>query len=232
VVVVLSDANLATAQTLFPRPEFDPAWVAPPIDLRPVPAGTMPYDWDEHTGTSERIIPGRPGGMHTVTGLAHDRASHVAYDPEINAESLRARSHKLATFQQSLVPPVVHGGDEGDLLVMGWGSTKGTIEEAVDRLREEGLRVSSLHLTFLQPMEPGLDRIMARFDRVMAIEANYSDQPGDAVITPDNRRYSALALLLRARYLVDVDCWSQVRGEPIKPSAICRVLRDRLEGVR
>jgi len=228
VVVLLSDANLATAQTLFPRPVFSEAWLAPPIDQSPVPAGARPYDWDPVTGLSRRFVPGQPGGMHTVTGLAHDRDSRVAYDPEINEEALRARSLKLAAFQKTLKPPPVFGDPEGELLVIGWGSTQGAIEEAVTRLRGEGLRVSSLHLTFLQPMAPGLKGIMSRFPRVMTIETNWSDRADEPLIDESNRRYSALAMLLRSRYLVDVDCWTEVRGQPIKPDTICRVLRQRL----
>ena len=57
----------------------------------------------------------------------------------------------------------------------------------------------------------------------MTIEGNWCDRPEDALIDEDNRRYSALAMLLRSRYLVDVDCWSEVRGQPIKPGTICRV---------
>src|ERR1039457_5895327 len=90
VVVVLTDAGLATSQQPFPRPVFNESWMAPPIDQSPVPEGAKPYDWDETTGLARRFIPGQPGGMHTVTGLAHDRDSHVAYDPEINEEGLRA----------------------------------------------------------------------------------------------------------------------------------------------
>jgi 2-oxoglutarate ferredoxin oxidoreductase subunit alpha len=63
----------------------------------------------------------------------------------------------------------------------------------------------------------------------MTIESNWCDSPEDEIIDEDNRRYSALALLLRSRYLVDVDCWSEVRGQPIKPSTICRVIRDKLK---
>ena len=228
VVVVLSDANLATAQTLFPRPAFDDAWLAPPIDQSPIPAGSQRYDWDPATGLCRRFVPGQPGGMHTVTGLAHDRSSRVAYDPEINEEGLRARSLKLAAFQQTLRPPTVFGDPEGDLLVVGWGSTKGTIEEAVSRLRGEGMRVSSLHLAFLQPLAPGIKEILNRFSKVITIETNWCDRYEDPLIDESNRRYSALALLLRSRYLVDVDCWSEVRGQPIKPGTICRVLRERL----
>ena len=70
---------------------------------------------------------------------------------------------------------------------------------------------------------------MQRFKQVMTIENNWSDSPQDEIIDENNRRYSALAMLLRARYLVDVDCWSEVRGQPIKPGTICRVIRDKLK---
>jgi 2-oxoglutarate ferredoxin oxidoreductase subunit alpha len=229
VVVVLSDASLATAQTPFPRPRFNPGWVAPPVDQSPVAPGTRPYDWDDDTGLARRVVPGQPGGMHTVTGLAHDRDSHVAYDPDINEEGLRARSLKLAALQKTLKPPKVFGDPAGDLLVIGWGSTRGAIEEAVTRLRAEGANVSSVHLRFLQPLAPGIDDIMKGFRRVLTIETNWCDDPADSIIDGHNRRYSALAMLLRSRYLVDVDCWSQVRGAPIKPGAICRAIRERLK---
>ena len=231
VVVVLSDSSLATAQTQFPRPQFDEEWLAPPIDQSPVPAGSKPYDWDEFTGLFQRVVPGQPGGMHTITGLAHDRNSRVAYDPATNEEGLRHRSLKLAALQQTLVTPAVFGDEEGDLLLVGWGSTRGAIEEAVTRLRAEGHSVSSLHLTFLQPMPSGIGEILRRFRRVMTIENNWSDQMGDDIIDHDNRRYSALAWMLRARYLVDIDCWSESRGRPIKPAAICSEARARLEKI-
>jgi 2-oxoglutarate ferredoxin oxidoreductase subunit alpha len=234
VVVVLSDASLATAQQPFPRPQFSEDWLAPPIDQNPVPEGVKPYDWDPVTGLSRRFVPGQPNGMHTLTGLAHDRASRVAYDPEINEQGMHARSLKLATLQRMLAPPTVFGEEEGDLLVVGWGSTKGAIEESVQRLCAEGYRVSSLHLNFLQPMAAGIGEILKRFRQVITIEGNWSDRPEDEMIDPTNRRYSALAMLLRSRYLVDVDCWSEVRGRPIKPGSICAVLRERLapEGSR
>jgi 2-oxoglutarate ferredoxin oxidoreductase subunit alpha len=228
VVVVLSDAALATSQQPIPRPRFDEAWLAPPTGQNPVAAGARPYDWDAVTGLAHRFVPGQPGGMFTLTGLAHDRASHVAYDPASNQESIHARSLKLATLGKTLRPPVVHGDPEGDLLVMGWGSTRGAIEEAVDGLRAEGHRVSSLHLFFLQPMQPGLKAIMQRFRRVMTVEGNWSDRPDDAMIDADNRRYAALATLLRARTLIDVDCWTEVMGQPIKPGSIRSAALERL----
>ena len=229
VVVILSDASLATSQQPFPRPQFSEAWLAPPVDQSEVPEGLKPYDWNPTTGLARRFIPGQPGGMHTLTGLAHDRLSHVAYDPESNESGIRARSLKLAALQKTLKTPTVFGDPSGDLLVIGWGSTKGAIEEAVAAVRADGRKVSSLHLTFLQPMAPGLDEIMKRFKKVITIEGNWSDDPNDTIIDQSNRRYSALAMLLRSRYLIDVDCWSEVRGQPIKPSSIRHVILKKLK---
>ena len=229
VVVVLSDASLSTAQQPFARPQFSEEWLAPPIDQSPVPEGAKPYDWDPVTGIARRFVPGQPGGMHTITGLAHDRMSKVAYDPSINEEGLRMRSLKLATLARTLKPPPVYGADEGDLLLVGWGSTQGVIEEAVDRLRAKGHAVSSLHLRFLQPMASGIKPILQRFRQVMTIEGNWSDRLEDEVIDDDNRRYSALAMMLRARTLVDVDCWSESRGQPIKPGSVVEVALKKLQ---
>ena len=220
VVVVLSDASLATAQQPFPRPSFTEDWLAPPIDQSPVREGAKPYDWDATTGLFRRAIPGQPGGMHTVTGVAHDRDSRIAYDPASIEEGLRARSLKLAALQRTLRCPEVFGDGEGDLLVVGWGSTKGAIEEAVEGLRAEGHAVSALHLRFIQPMPSGVGAILGRFRKVMTVEANWSDPPDHPLIDGENRRWSALATLLRSRYLVDVDCWSETRGRPMKPGSI------------
>jgi 2-oxoglutarate ferredoxin oxidoreductase subunit alpha len=232
VVVVLTDAALATAQQPFPRPKFTSDWLAPPVDQSPVPATARPYDWDLQTGLARRFVPGQPGGMHCLTGLAHDRLSHVAYDPETNQEGIRHRSLKLASFQRTLKPPKVSGDPEGELLVVGWGSTKGAIEEAVQRVRADGHKVSSLHLRFLQPMPSGIGEIMRRFRHVMTVESNWCDSLEDEVIDVDNRRYSQLALLLRARYLVDVDCYGEVWGRPIKPGAIASAIQAKLEAIR
>ncbi len=227
-VIVLSDANLATGVQPFPRPRLDPRWQQAPISLSPIGEGKPPYDWDPQTGLSERRVPGQPGGMHTATGLSHTEWSTVAYDPESHERGCQMRSRKLAVLHHTLKPPAVHGDESGDLLVVGWGSTKGAIEEAVDRARAEGLAVSSLHLTFLSPLPPGLKEIFSRFERVMTVEINYSDDPKDPFITDANRRWAQLCLLLRAQTLVDVDCWSRVPGQPLRPGNILKAIRERL----
>ena len=231
-VMVLSDANLATGQQPFPKPQPNEAWLASPLDQSPWDPAVPPFAWDAETGLSRRPIPGQRGGEYVLTGLAHDAKSHVAYESAINQQSMQMRSRKLAVLQAALQPPKVHGAPEGDLLVVGWGSTLGAIEEAVDDLRGKGFAVSSLHLRFLSPLEPGLKEIFSRFRKVLTVEVNYSDTAGDPYITADSRRYSQLAMMLRSHTLVDVDCWSRVPGSPLPPKAIEEQLRKRLEEMR
>ena len=78
-------------------------------------------------------------------------------------------------------------------------------------------------------MASGIKPILLRFRQVMTIEGNWSDRLEDEVIDDDNRRYSALAMMLRARTLVDVDCWSESRGQPIKPGSVMEVALKKLQ---
>jgi 2-oxoglutarate ferredoxin oxidoreductase subunit alpha len=142
-VVVLTDANMATAQTLFPRPEMREEWLAPPLDQSDWEEGVKAYDWDPHTGTSPRPIVGQRGGEYVLTGLAHDEGSAVAYESATNQRGMNMRSRKLITIQKSLKPPEIFGEPEGDLLIVGWGSTRGAIEEAVSRLARSSIGSSA-----------------------------------------------------------------------------------------
>jgi len=223
-VVVLSDANLATGQQFFPRPEISVDALPPRLDQSPVPPGTLPFDWDETTGLSRRTIPGQPGGMSVTTGLNHARDGRVRYDYASNQEGHRMRSRKLATLQQALRLRPVYGEESGDLLIVGWGSTRGAIEEAVDRARAEGISVSSLNLQYLNPLPRGLKSVFGRFHKVMTIELNYSDDWDDPLIDAESRRYGQLAMVLRAHTLVDVDCFTRVPGRPFMPGELYDVI--------
>jgi 2-oxoglutarate ferredoxin oxidoreductase subunit alpha len=230
-VIVLSDANLATGQQLFDRPDVCETQERPPLDLSPVSPGALPYDWDPTTGLSQRLIPGQPGGMGVTTSLNHDLNGKACYDSESNQRGHTMRSRKLAALQRSLHPPSVYGEPEGDLLLVGWGSTRGAIEEAVDMAREEGYAVSSLNVQFLSPLPPGLHEIFAGFERIITVELNYSDDWEDPLITRENRRYGQLAWILRAATLLDVDCYAKVPGRPYMPveifGEIQRILGDQ-----
>ncbi len=166
--------------------------------------------------------------MYTLTGLAHTRDSKLADSAEVNQSGMEYRSRKLAALQQTLKTPEVNGEPEGDLLILGWGSTKGAIDEALESVQNDGHKISALHLRFLQPMAPGVGDIMRRFKRVVTVEINYSDEVDGDIITEENRRFSNLAWLLRARYLVDVQSFSQVHGAPLKPGDIEAAMRKHL----
>ncbi|MES9955497.1 MAG: 2-oxoacid:acceptor oxidoreductase subunit alpha [Sedimenticola sp.] len=227
-VFVLTDANLATGVQPYDRPVPSEEWLAAPIDQSAWDSQVPAYDWDPETGLSQRPIPGQRGGEYVLTGLSHTTRSKVAYDSDTNQTSCQHRSRKLAAFQQTLKPPTIHGDEEGDLLVVGWGSTMGAIEEAVDRSRAKGGKVSSIHLRFISPLEPGLKEIFSRFKQVITVEINYSDDPNGPMITEENRRYAQLATVLRANTLHDVDCWSVVYGHPLQPGMIHNELERRL----
>ncbi len=231
-VILLTDANMATGVQPFPRPRATTEWFAPPIDQSQWKEGVPPYDWDEETGISPRPVPGQRGGEYILTGLSHTQWSKVAYDPEAHQRGMDMRSRKLAAFQKTLQPPEIHGDPEGDLLVVGWGSTLGTMVEAIDRLRAEGRKVSSIHLRFLSPLAPGLKEIFSRFKKVMTVEINYSDQIGDPSITPENRRRAQLATLLRAHTLMDIECWSRVPGQPLHPHQIQEAISQEMDSIK
>ncbi len=231
-VIMLTDANLATGVQPWERPDPQEEWLSDPIDQSEWDKNVPAYDWDPQTGLSQRPIPGQPNGMYVLTGLSHTERSKVAYDSDTNQKTMEHRSRKLATIQSTLKPPKIHGDESGDMLVVGWGSTLGAIEEAVDIMRDEGKSVSSIHLRFLSPLEPGLKEIFSRFKKVITVEINYSDKVGDPQITEENRRYAQLANILRAQTLVDVDCWSVVYGHPLQPGIIYEALTGRLEQLK
>ncbi|MCP4302895.1 MAG: 2-oxoacid:acceptor oxidoreductase subunit alpha [Gammaproteobacteria bacterium] len=228
-VILLTDANLATGVQPIERPEVTDEWFAPPLDQSAWDEQVSPYDWDETTGLSDRPIPGMRGGEYILTGLAHNRDSKIAYDSASNQEGMNMRSRKLTSLAATMKPPEIHGDPTGDLLIVGWGSTLGAIEEAVDLASAQGHKVSSVHLRFLSPLEPGLKEIFSGFKKIMTIEINYSDEPDAPLINEDNRRISQLALLLRAHTLMDINCWSVVPGHPLQPGAIGNVIAARVD---
>jgi 2-oxoglutarate/2-oxoacid ferredoxin oxidoreductase subunit alpha len=227
-VILLTDANLATGVQPFPRPQISEEWAATPVDQSPWKEGCRPFEWDERTGLSARPVPGQKGGEYVLTGLAHNEDSHVAYDPDSNQRGCNRRSLKLAAFQQTLKTPSIFGDQEGDLLLVGWGSTRGAIEEAVIQAKEQGAKVSSLHLRFLNPLEPGLKEIFSNFSKVRTVEINYGDDINDALITEESRRYSQLAWHLRAKTLIDIDYFSNVHGQPMSPGLILGMIKSEL----
>jgi len=191
-VIVLSDQAIATRIEAFEEPDLAKLVQEVKPDLSPRPANFLPYA-DTATGITRHAPPGTfmVGGKYpNVTGLEHDAAGHPSGKPSDHLMMTAKRRRKLQTLASRLPVPKVYGPPEGKVLVVGWGSTRGPICEAVDKARAAGDGVSSLHLKYLNPLPNGLENIFDGFDHVLVAELNDEGLYG----------YGQLAGLLRARY--------------------------------
>jgi 2-oxoglutarate ferredoxin oxidoreductase subunit alpha len=129
------------------------------------------------------------GGRYPhVTGLEHDEWGHPSGNPKMHQKMTDKRRNKLIELSKKLPLPEIHGEQEGDVLLVGWGSTYGPIKESVDRLIAEGHKVGAIHIRHVHPMPANLDSIFAKFKKVVVVEMNDSGMYG----------YGQLATMLRA----------------------------------
>ncbi len=191
-VIVLTDQALATRIEAFDQPDLERICQELPLNLSPVPEH-KPYDLAAPDGAARHRPPGTPilNGIYPIlTGLEHDEFGHPTSSPALHARMTAKRRRKLQALAESLPTPPLYGAPEGDVLLIGWGSTRGPIREAVNRARAAGQAVSALHLRHLHPLPLGLDRLFAGFHHVRVVEMNDEGVYG----------YGQLAGLLRARY--------------------------------
>ncbi len=189
-VIILTDQALATRIEAFDEPDLPSLMVDPKPDLSERPADFKPYPlhgYTRHAPPGSRIA---TGVYPTVTGLEHDEAGHPTGSPALHRKMTAKRREKLKALGEELPVPEVFGDPEGDVLLVGWGSTFGPSREALNRLRREGLKAAQVHLMHLHPLAPGLDAIFARYRSVLVVEMNDEGLYG----------YGQLATLLRARY--------------------------------
>jgi 2-oxoglutarate ferredoxin oxidoreductase subunit alpha len=229
-VVILSDGYLANGAEPWRLPDvaaipaIDPQFATTPnaVDKSGQPV-FLPYLRDPETLARPWAIPGTADLQHRIGGIekAKDTGA-VSYDPANHDEMVRTRAAKVAGIVRDIPDLVVDdpAGPEGKharVLVLGWGSTYGPIVAAVRRVRKTGRQVAYTHLRHLNPFPANLGAILKSYDRVIVPEMNLGQ----------------LALLLRGRYLVDVQSYSRVRGLPISLSELARDLEteiDQLEG--
>lgn len=173
-----------------------------------------PYRRDPETLARPWAVPGTPGLEHRIGGLEkQDVTGDVSYDPGNHERMVHLRAEKVERIARDIPPTEVFGdSDGGELLVVGWGSTAGAITGAVNAARAEGLSVSRLHLRHLNPLPSDLGDVLGRFGKVLVPEMNSGQ----------------LALILRARYLVDVVSYPKVQGRPFFRSEIEAKIRTLL----
>jgi 2-oxoglutarate ferredoxin oxidoreductase subunit alpha len=189
-VIILTDQALATRIEAFEEPELAKHMVDPKPDLTERGTDFKPYPLDartRHAPPGTRIATGK---YPTVSGLEHDELGHPSGNPAMHAKMTAKRRNKIKELGASLPLPEIFGDTDGELLIVGWGSTWGPVREAITRLRGNGLTAAQLHLRHLNPLPSGLETVFARYKHVLVAELNDEGLYG----------FGQLAMLLRARY--------------------------------
>ncbi len=203
-VIVLSDGYLANGTEPWRIPNLEEI---PGISVHYAtnPEGFLPYKRDPQTLSRPWAIPGTPGLEHRIGGLEkQDVTGNVNYEPLNHEKMIRLRAAKVEAVAQE-VPDVVPAGDpDGKLLIVGWGSTFGSITAALRAERAKGHRIGHVHLRYLNPLPRNLGEVLGRYEKVLVPEMNMGQ----------------LLLLLRAKYLVDAQGYNKIQGQPFKQSEL------------
>jgi 2-oxoglutarate ferredoxin oxidoreductase subunit alpha len=203
-VIVLSDGYLANGAepwkipTLEELPDF-------PVRYRTEREGFQPYLRHPTTLARPWAVPGTPGLEHRIGGLEkQDVTGNVNYEPLNHERMVRLRAAKVAAVVQDVPDAVPAGDPDGDLLLVGWGSTYGSITAALRAQRLQGRRIGHVHLRHLNPLPKNLGEVLKRYRRVVVPEMNMGQ----------------LLWVLRAKYLVDAEGLNKIQGKPFKQSEI------------
>lgn len=213
-VMLLTDGYLANGAEPWLLPDLDS--LEPfPVKHHDDPEGFHPFLRNESTLARVWAVPGTPGLEHRIGGLEkHRDTGHISYDPHNHHLMTRVREQKIAGIAKHLARAKVDQGDDhGDLLVVGWGSTYGSISQAVRLVRSKGHQVSHLHLRNIWPLPRGLDELLKSFNSVLVPELNNGQ----------------LVKLLRAEYLVDAESLTRVTGQPFRIAALVEAIEERLQ---
>ncbi len=203
-VIYLSDSFLATGSEPWRIPELDEL---PDLKVanRTDPQGFYPYMRDPETLARPWAVPGTPGLEHRIGGLEKlDVLGSVSYDPDNHHRMSMLRAEKVARIANDIPPLEVFGPPEGDLLILGWGSTYGAIRSAVERLQGRGTSIAHAHLRYLNPFPANTGDVVRAYRKVLVPEVNMGQ----------------LLFVIRGTYLVDAVGFNLVRGKPFQISEI------------
>jgi len=188
-VFILSDTSLATRIEAFDEPDLSKLMVDPKPDLSPRQT-FKPYPVDaitQHIPPGTRILDGK---YPLLSGLEHDEMGHPTGSPKLHMVMTAKRRNKLRKLAEEIPLPEIYGDKEGDVLLVGWGSTYGPIHDAVKQARDHGEKVGAIHLRHIHPLPNGIEKIFAKFKRIVVVEMNDQGVYG----------FGQLAIILRARY--------------------------------
>jgi len=211
-VFYLSDGYLANGAEPWAVPSIEKL---PRIEVKFAtdPNNFMPYARDEVTLARPWALPGTPGLEHRIGGIEKQNITgNVNYDPENHHLMVKLRQEKVDRAVADIPPVEVFGDSSGKVLVLGWGSTYGSITSAVEKMRNEGKSVSSAHLRHLNPFPGNLGEVLSNFETVIIPEMNLGQ----------------LCTMIRARYLVGAVPFSKVKGRPFQIREIVQKVEEYL----
>jgi 2-oxoglutarate ferredoxin oxidoreductase subunit alpha len=219
-VILLSDGYIANGSEPWKFPDADNL---PPIEVKfkktlgEGEAVYQPYLRDEKS-VRPWAIPGTPGLEHRIGGLEKQNITgNVSYDPENHELMVKIRQEKVDRIADYIPEQHLDSGPEkGRLLVLGWGSTYGSIKTAVGELQKEGHSVSHAHLRYIRPFPKNLGKIIANFDEILIPELNNGQ----------------LIRVIRDQYFVDATGYNKIMGIPFTRSELVKKMREMLEGVK
>ena len=212
-VMVLSDGYLANGAEAWRIPDISSL---PKFNVQHPKTGDdyQPYQRDDHLARPW-ALPGTPGLEHRIGGLEKTQPSgDVCYEADNHQAMCEMRREKVRRIADTLPPIEIFGDQSGDLLVIGWGSTYGSITSAVERCRAKGVDVSSIHLRYIEPMQKDLGEIISRFKRILIPEMNLGQ----------------LFHRIRSEYLVDAIGLHKIQGKPFMISEIEAKIQDLFNG--
>jgi 2-oxoglutarate/2-oxoacid ferredoxin oxidoreductase subunit alpha len=211
-VIILSDGYLANGAEPWRIPtaeEIPPI----PVKFETNPEGFFPYKRDPQTLARPWAIPGTPGLEHRIGGIEKQEITgNINYEPLNHEKMVRIRAAKVDAIRQD-IPNVMPTGDpEGDLLLVSWGSTFGSVAQAVKEQREKGRKIGHLHLRHLNPFPSNLGDVLKRYKKVLVPELNMGQ----------------LLWMLRAKYLVDAVGLNKIQGRPFKQNELEQKIEEML----
>ncbi|QXD32710.1 2-oxoacid:acceptor oxidoreductase subunit alpha [Candidatus Pelagisphaera phototrophica] len=219
-VFVLSDMSMASRIEAFDEPDLDNIVTEPVLDTGDRAEGYKPYDLDRIT---RHAPPGtwiEGGKFPQVTGLEHDETGHPSANPEMHVKMMAKRRDKLKTLASSLPPSEVFGDQEGETLVVGWGSTWGPIRETVIRERSSGKSMGHLHIRHVNPLPNDVDEIFSRYENVVVVEMNDEGLYG----------FGQLATLLRSKTCnPSIRSMAKTDGLTFKIREIIKGIQERIQ---
>jgi 2-oxoglutarate ferredoxin oxidoreductase subunit alpha len=221
-VILLSDGYLANGSEPWRLPDID-ALPSIAVEFASQPNHTdddgnevfWPYKRDPETLARPWAVPGTPGLTHRIGGIEkEDGSGNISYDPDNHEHMVRLRAAKVAGIAKD-IPDVEVTGDVADaeLLVVGWGSTWGAIDGAMNRVRDRGRKIAHAHLTHLNPFPANFEEVVRRYPRVLVPEMNLGQ----------------LSKLIRSDFLVDAHAVTKIKGQPFTAGELEHAILEELQ---